>query len=114
MTSTTELHRMTMTELRRELLVKRVEYAKMRLGIEMQKEKNHARFKTMRKEIARMSTILTGMQKGQEEQRGQKATPLDKKTSVTSVTSVPSVPSEKASQVVKKSVKSPRSKAKKS
>ena len=61
--STAELSRMTATELRRSVIVARNEYAAMRMAIEMQTEKNHARFKAKRREIARMSTVLTAMEK---------------------------------------------------
>ena len=108
-----ELLRMTPDELRREIAMHRIEYAKMRMGIEMQKEKNHALFKTKRREIARMETVMTQMkrEKVQTGQRGQKVQTSDKKTSVTSVTSVPS---KKPSQAKRKSVKSTGSKSTKS
>ncbi len=96
-TSTTELSRMTADELRRDLAMHRIEYAKMRMDIELQKEKNHALFKQKRKEIARMSTVLTAMQRGQ------------KTTKVPAAESV-----QKASQPTKKPVKRSGTKSKKS
>ena len=59
----TELSRMTPTELRKELFLKRTEAAKMRLGLEMQAEKNHAAYRVLKKEIARMTMVLHTMQK---------------------------------------------------
>ncbi len=102
-TSTTELQRMTPDELRLEIAVRRIEYAKMRIGVEMQKEKNHAHFKTRRKEIARMMTVLNMMKK------------------VAPVAKVPVIVAEKtektekkSSQTKKKSVQRPGTKSKKS
>ena len=62
-TTTIELARMTPKELRQELLVARTEYAKMRMAVEMQTEKNHAKFKMKRRDIARMASMLTSMEK---------------------------------------------------
>ena len=84
---------MTPTELRREIVAARSEYAAMRMGIEMQKEKNHARFKTKRRGIARMSTVLRGMEKNQGKQKKQRNQKSD----------------ESASHDVKKTLKSPSS-----
>lgn len=92
-TTTTELLRMTPKELRQEIALHRTEYAKMRMGVEMQKEKNHAQYKAKRREIARMNTILTAMMKNG-------ASPAK-------------ISEEKPSQVAKKSVKGVRSKSKK-
>lgn len=61
--SSAELRRMTPKELRQEIAMHRTEYAKMRMGVEMQKEKNHALYKSKRREIARMKTIETAMAK---------------------------------------------------
>ncbi|MSR67903.1 50S ribosomal protein L29 [Candidatus Peribacteria bacterium] len=85
--STTELQRMTPVELRQEIALHQSEYAKMRMGVEMQKEKNHALYKAKRREIARMKTVETGMKK-----------------------SAPKVSAKTASQMKKKTVKVPRSK----
>ncbi len=96
-----ELQRMTPEELRREIGMRRVEYAKMRLGIEMQKEKNHAAFKSRRKEIARMMTVLTSMKK------------MEKKEVKQATKKISSDSSGKASQTVKKPVKRSGAKSKK-
>ena len=107
-TATTEFQRMTQDELRREILMRRVEYAKMRMGVEMQKEKNHALYKRKRKEIARMSTVLNAM-------RNPKS-PMNSASlsSVSSDTSVASESSPNASQAAKKPVKRLSTKSKKS
>ena len=62
-TATIELARMTPKELRQELLVARTGYAKMRMAVEMQTEKNHAKFKMKRRDIARMASMLILMEK---------------------------------------------------
>lgn len=95
-TSTTELRRMTPQELRREIAMHRTEYAKMRMGVEMQKEKNHALYKAKRREIARMKTVETSMMNNV-------AQPETSKKSVKDSEQSPS-------QTKKKSVKVPRSK----
>ena len=100
-TSITELKRMTHDELRRDIALHRTEYAKMRMGIEMQKEKNHAAFKAKRKDIARMMTVMTQMK------NGTMAAPAK-----AAKASAP-VSAEKPSQSAKKPVKSSGSKAKK-
>jgi ribosomal protein L29 len=66
--NTTELSRMTAQELSQEIASNRLEYAKMRMDIELQTEKNHARFRQKRRDIARMSTALTMMNKKQGKQ----------------------------------------------
>ncbi len=91
-TSTAELQRMTQDELRQDIALHTAEYAKMRMGIGMQKEKNHALFKSKRREIARMKTVLAGMQQG---------APVSKKSAVSK---------ELPSQSDKKPVKVSRSK----
>ena len=61
--STTELKRLTADELRREIAAKRLEVAKMRLGLELQKDKNHALYRRTRREIPRMLTVLAEVEK---------------------------------------------------
>ncbi len=58
-----ELERMTPTELERELKLKRAEAAAQRMGLEMQSGKDSAKYKALRKDIARMTMVLTGMNK---------------------------------------------------
>jgi|GEM_PF-6451421 len=53
-----ELRRLTTDELRRELRDARSDYAKLRMSIEMQSEKNHAKMKNLRRSIARMCMVL--------------------------------------------------------
>ncbi len=102
-TPTTELQRMTPDELRRDIAVHRIEYAKMRMGVEMQKEKNHALFKSKRKEIARMMTVLNMMKKVAPAVKAPVAPAA--KTEKTE---------KKSSQAKKKSVQRPGTKSKKS
>lgn len=59
--SIAELKRTTPTELRKELTVKRAELAKMRMGIAMNSEKNHAAYRRMRRDIARMEMVRMDM-----------------------------------------------------
>ena len=94
--STIELSRMTQTELRRDIAVARTEYAAMRMGVEMQTEKNHARFKAKRRDIARMSTVLTalGANQGNEKNQGKQKKQANQKSN------------ESASQDVKKTLQS--------
>ncbi len=104
-----ELKRLTRDELRRELASHRSEYAKVRLHIHAQSEKNHAQMKILRRNIARMTmvygTLPSEPRKGAEGTEGTKGAEVKKgkivtkksakKTSATSATSVPSVPSKK-------------------
>ncbi len=100
-TSTIELSRMTPAELRQDIALHIGEYAKMRMGIGMQKEKNHALFKSKRREIAKMKTVLTAMEANQKNGRKEKNETMTK--------SAPVSP-ETASKKVKKPVKVPSSK----
>jgi hypothetical protein len=68
-----ELERMSLKELRRELLLKRADLVKARLNIEMQIEKNHAKHKREKKEIARMAMVLKNMERHPESQPQKKA-----------------------------------------
>jgi ribosomal protein L29 len=58
-----ELERMTPPELGRELRGKHAELAKMRLGLTMGSEKNHAKYKAIKKDAARMAMVLRNMEK---------------------------------------------------
>lgn len=102
-THTTDLKGMTVDELRREIAGARNEYTKIGLHVEMQKEKNHASYKTKRREIARMMTVLNQLMKGEKSTAG-----------VTKVVKPAKIITKKPSQVTKKSVKGVRSKSKKS
>lgn len=62
-TSVTDIQRMTPEELRKDLQVKRAESAKMRIGLEMQSEKNSGLYRAHRRDIARMSMVLSAMEK---------------------------------------------------
>ncbi len=62
--STTDLQRMTLPELRKEVSTLRAEAARVRLAIEMQGEKNHAQYRTLRRGVARMLTVITMKEKG--------------------------------------------------
>lgn len=57
----TELKRMTRDELRREIATKRSEYARVRLHIHAQSEKNHGKVKLLRRDIARMTMVYEGL-----------------------------------------------------
>ncbi len=78
----------------------------MRMDVEMQKQKNHALYKSKRREIARMKTALTTMESGKKSQSKEILSGV--------VTKISSNSSEKPSQAKKKSVKGVRSKSTKS
>ena len=59
----TELEKMSPSEVERDLRTKRAEAANMRLGLEMQKEKNHAGYRVLKREIARMTMVLDRVRK---------------------------------------------------
>lgn len=100
-TSVAEIRRMTPQELRKDLQVKRAEAAKMRLGLEMQSEKNSGLYRAHKRDIARMTMVLHEMQKN----------PVAAKPDVKIA---PTETPKKASQKAKKSVKDTGSKKKKS
>lgn len=56
-----ELSKMTASELRKDRLMALAEARKLRLGLEMQKEKNHASYRKLKKQIARMTMVLDNM-----------------------------------------------------
>lgn len=62
-TSVTEIRRMTPQELRKDLQIKRAEAAKMRIGLEMQSEKNSGLYRAHKRDIARMMMVLHEMEK---------------------------------------------------
>jgi ribosomal protein L29 len=62
-TPVTELERMTIQELRKDLQVKRAEVAAMRIKLDMQTEKNSGHYKLQRRDVARMTMVLTRMEK---------------------------------------------------
>ncbi len=99
-TSVAELARMTVSELRKELQIKRAELAKMRMGLAMQSEKNSALYKCHKKDVARMTMVL-----GQLEKKPEIAAPV--------VVETKKVSKEKTSQAKKKSVKDTGSRSKK-
>lgn len=102
-TQITELKRMSASELRRELLTKRAEVAKMRMNIEMQSEKNHALYKRNKKEVARMTMVLKQMERTGAKKDAPKDVPASTETERIK---------KKASQSAKKPVKRSGSKKK--
>lgn len=99
--SVTEIRRMTPQELRKDLQIKRAEAAKMRIGLEMQSEKNSGLYRAHKREIARMTMVLHEMMKNP---------PVTKPAEKVAAAESP----KKASQSVKKTVKGTGSKKKKS
>ncbi len=79
--STTDLQRMTLSELKKEVNALRSEAARLRLAIEMQGEKNHAQYRTMRRSIARMLTVVTMKEKAGEGVQEKNSTVSSGKTS---------------------------------
>ncbi len=101
----TELSRMSAEEISRDLRSKKADVAKMRLGLEMKSEKNHALYKVYRKEIARATMVLRQLQRGKVLQvRSESA-----KKSATVSGDDSKISSRKTSQTKKKSVKGSRS-----
>ena len=62
-TSIKELRNMNLADLTKEVLAQKSLVAKMRLGIEMAKEKDTGRYQRERKQLARMSTVETEKKK---------------------------------------------------
>ncbi len=104
-----ELIRMSESELRRDLQLKHAEAAKLRLGLQMQSEKNSGLYKAHRRDIARMTMVLRGMEKKSKAPMH----PAKQKGVVHSDSLPASKISQKASQSVKKPVKRTGSKPKK-
>lgn len=102
--SVTELSRMTISELRKEIQLKRAELAKMRMGLVMQSEKNHALYKLHRKDVARMSMVLVRLEKNG---------PVKTVSDAPATETAKKVVKEKPSQTAKKSVKRSGSRSKK-
>lgn len=54
-----ELHKMNLSDLQREVHEQRTHVAKLRLGIKMKKEKDTAKYRREKTQLARMVTVLT-------------------------------------------------------
>ncbi len=98
-TPMTEIERMTLPELRKDLQLKHAEVAKMRIHLDIQSEKNSGLYRHMRRDIARMTMVLKRMEKNPTAKTEPKVVAAEKP--------------KKASQSAKKSVKSTGSKSKK-
>jgi ribosomal protein L29 len=61
-TSIIELRKMQPVDLRKEIREQEVTVAKLRLGVQLQKEKDHAKYKREKVQLARMKTVLTEKQ----------------------------------------------------
>jgi ribosomal protein L29 len=99
--ATKDLLRMTPVELQKEISSSRSELARLRLAIEMQGEKNHAKYRTLRRSIARMLTVATMQEKATQEKGGAEEKKAPKKA-------VTKVSSRKTSQKPKKPVQGSR------
>lgn len=95
-----ELTRMTPSEIRLELKAKRAEAAQKRLGLTIQKEKNSAAYRALRKEIARMCMVLQNMEKTAPSAAAKKVVAAEKTTET---------PSQSTKKTVKKSATKSRS-----
>jgi len=102
-----ELKRLSATELRKELSFKSASYAKHRIGITMQSEKNHAACRLLRRDIARMTMVLRDLERNPKNPTNSRSSSASSDSSVSSVSSVSSGSS------VKKPVEGVRSKSKK-
>jgi ribosomal protein L29 len=98
-----ELERMTPSELNRDLKGKRAELAKTRLNLAMGSEKNHAKYRVMKRDIARMEMVRMAMEKNQKGQTIQKSQKNVERAS--SASSESSESSKKTSKPSKKPVK---------
>lgn len=78
-TSTTELRRMTMDDIEREIRAKQMTVAKMRLGLKIGSEKDSARYKRERKQLAQLRTV----QRDKMEEKGKKGLLKTKRSSGT-------------------------------
>lgn len=92
--ATTELLRMTPQELQKEIALKRAECSKLRIAIEIGAEKNHATYRRMRREIARMVMVHDSMKKG--------ATAVTSETTAVKSTKTPASPVSSRSPKKKK------------
>lgn len=70
--STPELRRMSPDELRKEVVIRKAECAKMRIGLKAQGEKNHALYRNKRREIARLLTVLRELERNEGNRKGGK------------------------------------------
>jgi|GEM_PF-477558 ribosomal protein L29 len=104
--STAELKRLSPTELRKEIYLRRVECAKMRIGIKMQSEKNHALYRTKRREIGRLMTILQGQERSEKNTTNEKAKKIDASQVSGNTVKDPGLKAAKANSVPTKSRKS--------
>ena len=57
--TTTELRKMSAKDLQQEIREAKIEVAKLRMGVRLQKEKDTAKYEKERKQVARMETILS-------------------------------------------------------
>ena len=96
--SVPELRQMSLSELRKELKDRRIQLSTMRIGIEIQKEKNHAKYKVMRKDVARVSMVIMELEKKDVGSRTQNSKGEKKVVAAAS-------PAKSASQSAKKPVK---------
>ncbi|MDD5026634.1 MAG: 50S ribosomal protein L29 [Candidatus Peribacteraceae bacterium] len=73
-TSTIELRKMQIPDLERELRELTVSVLKMRLGIKLKKEKDTARYRLSRRQIARVRTIIAEKQRESLSSKGKTST----------------------------------------
>ena len=78
-TTITELRTMSVDDLRKEIRAHRTHVQKMRLQITMNTEKDTARYRTEKRQLARMMTVMTEKAKGAE---GTKVTEVTKEESL--------------------------------
>lgn len=90
-TTMTELRKMPLPDLEREIMEKRMQLTKVHLGVEMRQEKDTAKVRFERRELARMLTALN-------EKRSSSALNTDAKTAT-----VPAPAAKKAKVAAKKS-----------
>lgn len=62
--SSTELRKMSASDLRKELAEKRLEVAKMRMSVNQRSEKDTAKYRREKKHIARLLTVISQVEDG--------------------------------------------------
>lgn len=79
--TSTELRNMQITDLQKEIVGKKAEVAKLALAVRTRKEKNSAKYKQEKKQLARMETVLTEKQKQELSSSPKKSTVSTQKSS---------------------------------
>lgn len=93
--TTAELRKMSPADLQKEITEKRAETAKMKMAVMARSEKDTAKFRREKKEIARMMTILGQITAGAEKSSASTLKPKTKVSKVPASKAATSTPSSK-------------------